>query len=219
MSIALTAATTSTLTIGKSTATTGALSLAGATSGNAIITVPASAGTPTFTLPPGTGLAGQRLVTDGSGILSWGGWAELKVAGSDFTTTTQALSDITGLITPTLATGTLYEFEAVLYCVASADANGNKFGVNVTGTGSPSASALYTSTTNSISNVTVIATSALTTAETTGYGAASGVIFPVIIKGFFVTGTGSPVFSIQGLKVTSGTLTVKIGSVLRYRPM
>ncbi len=37
------------------------------------------------------------------------------------------------------------------------------------------------------------------------------------ITGFVKSGTGSPVISIRGLKTTSGTLTVKIGSKLLYR--
>jgi hypothetical protein len=45
--------------------------------------------------------------------------------------------------------------------------------------------------------------------------AASGIID---IRGFITTrSTGTPTISIQHLKVTSGTSTVKIGSYLEYR--
>jgi hypothetical protein len=45
--------------------------LRGDTSGTATIKTPAAAGTPTFTLPAGTGSSGQFLQTNGSGVLSW----------------------------------------------------------------------------------------------------------------------------------------------------
>jgi hypothetical protein len=57
---------------------------------------------------------------------------------------------------------------------------------------------------NNISSATF-----LTTASETGL---------VAIKGYFVTSaSASPVFSIRHLKVTSGTSTVKIGSILKVR--
>ena len=145
-------------------------------------------------------------------------WTTYKVAGADFTRTAQTLADITGLVTGTLAVSTLYEFMATLYCTTSAVATGVEFGVNVTGTASPTAQAIYmgslTSTTGGIS-----ATTALTTADATAFLTTSSQSGVVVIEGTFQTGTGTPVFSIQGLKVTSGTLTVKIGSVLRVRAM
>jgi len=45
--------------------------LRGDTSGTATIKTPAVAGTPTFTLPAGTGSSGQFLQTNGSGVLAW----------------------------------------------------------------------------------------------------------------------------------------------------
>ena len=57
-----------------------------------------------------------------------------------------------------------------------------------------------------------------TTADATAFLTTSAADGCVTINGTFTTGTSS-VFSIQGLKVTSGTLTVKIGSTLRIRKM
>jgi len=146
-----------------------------------------------------------------------GGWTTYKVASSDFTRTAQTLADITGLVTGTLTNATLYEFQATLYCTTSAVTTGVEFGVNLTGTSSPTAQAIYegavTSTTAAVSS-----TNALATADATAFLTTSAAAGCVTIKGTFQTGTSSA-FSIQGLKVTSGTLTVKIGSTLRIRKM
>lgn len=144
-------------------------------------------------------------------------WETLRVTGSDFTRTAQTLANVTGLVTPTLTDSTLYEFEAVLYCSTSADADGVEFGVNLTGTGSPHAEALYM---GSVSSTTggITSTDALNTADNIAFLRTASQKGVVVIKGTFTTGTSSA-FSIQGLKVVSGTLTVFIGSILRYRKM
>ena len=67
----------------------------------------------------------------------------------------------------------------------------------------------YSWITASIANNTADGTAFLTTSAETGH---------IHISGFFFTAaTGSPVFSIRHLKVTSGTSTVKVGSMLRIR--
>jgi hypothetical protein len=58
------------------------------------------------------------------------------------------------------------------------------------------------------SNNVIETTAFLTTASEEGF---------IHITGYVLSGTGSPTISIRGLKVTSGTLTVKIGSKLMYR--
>jgi hypothetical protein len=146
-----------------------------------------------------------------------GGWTVTKVSGSDFTTTGQALVDITGLVTPTLTTSTLYEFEATLQVTTSAVITGLQFGVNCTGTGATS-QAVYTGTL-AATTAAVSGSTALNTAAATAFVITSGGSGVISIKGVFNSGTGTPVFSIKGLKVTSGTLTVKVGSVLKYRVM
>jgi hypothetical protein len=145
-----------------------------------------------------------------------GGWVTYKVSGSDATTTGTSLTNVTGLVTGTLSTSSSYEFEAVLWCTTSAVTTGTKYGVNVTGTGSPAAYAVYMGAVTSTTGATT-STNALTTADATAFLTTSAANGMVVIKGIFVTGTGSPAFSIQHLKVTSGTSTVKVGSTLRIR--
>jgi hypothetical protein len=141
-----------------------------------------------------------------------------KVTGSDATTTGQVLTDVTGL-TFTAAISSSYEFEAVLQVATSAVTTGVQYAVNITV--SPTLiSAVFIGPTTVASNINTmvvqgtnanakVTAAYLTTASETGV---------VIIKGFFTTaGSGTPVFSIQHLKVTSGTSTVKVGSVLRVR--
>lgn len=129
----------------------------------------------------------------------------------------QALTDITGLVTPTLTTSTLYEFEAVLYVTTSAVVTGLEYGINCTGTGANGYSVYQGTLAAATAGNT--GTTALNTAETTAFVTTSGGSGVITIKGVFNSGTGSPVFSIKHLKVTSGTSTVKIGSVLRYKIM
>lgn len=62
----------STATIGLAGTATGQLKISGTTSGTAIITVPAVAGTPTYVLPAAVGAAGTFLKdAAGDGVLSW----------------------------------------------------------------------------------------------------------------------------------------------------
>ena len=164
-----------------------------------------------------TGATGQTGDAGATGATGTNDWTSYSVTGSNFTRTATSLANITGLVTGTLTASTLYEFEAVLYCSTSAVTTGVEFGVNCTGSGA-NAYAVYTGAATSITGATT-STATLNTAESTAFltsSAASGVI---ISKGVFNSGTGSPVFSLQGLKVTSGTLTVFVGSTLRIRKM
>lgn len=151
-----------------------------------------------------------------------GGWNQFKVSGSDVTTTGQALVDITGLVTGTLSISSSYEFEAVLYCTTSAVGTGTEYGVNVT-QAPTNISVLYTGPTTVAANVQVcqtIGTNANNIIATPAFLTTASEDGCIFIKGFFTTGAGaSPVFSIRHLKVTSGTSTVKIGSVLRIRKL
>ncbi|OSZ78344.1 hypothetical protein CAP35_08800 [Chitinophagaceae bacterium IBVUCB1] len=145
-----------------------------------------------------------------------GNWTTYDVTTTDATTTGQTLVDVTGLVTGTLLTNTTYEFEAVLDCGVSAVTTGTKYGVNVTVaptrilalySGATTATAAASSSTNA--NNTACASTYITTSSGSGI---------VIIKGIVRTaGSGSPVFSIRHLKVTSGTSTVRVGSTLRIR--
>lgn len=146
-----------------------------------------------------------------------GGWTVLRVSGSNATTTGQALVDITGLVTGTLTNSTKYEIEVLLDVGTSAVTTGTQYAVQTGGSGTAgvvSAIMQGTTTVNAVTQVTLSAPNAaqgtfLTTSGTSGI---------IRITGFITTrGSGIATISIQHLKVTSGTSTVRIGSVLRYR--
>lgn len=160
---------------------------------------------------------GANLINSSTGtpLVTPEGWTVAKVATSDATTTGQSLVDITGL-TFTAAASTYYAIEADLVCTTTADTAGTQYGINTTGGGTITVNADITgNVTSTTSGSTVIgqngtadATAYLTTASQTGL---------IKIRGMLFSGTGTPVISIQHLKVTSGTSTVKIGSVMRIR--
>lgn len=172
------------------------------------------ASTPTW--PTTAGTAGNLVQSDGTNFTSAdaGAWdGILRVSGSDFTRTAQTLGDITGMVTPTLASGGLYEIRIDIFGQSS-DSTGANFGVNSTGTsptvfvwGTGHSSGTATTVENYRANNT--AGTVRWTVATTDCG--------LSLQGFVNVGTGSPVFSVRTLKVTSGTVTIKIGSSLRYR--
>ena len=139
----------------------------------------------------------------------------LTVVTNDATTTGQSLVDVTGLVVAVLH-GAVYEFEAHLLVVASADTNGAKYGVHATQTPvTIEATVLGNTATTTLSQIGVQAdaTGDATALNTTTSG--KGHIF---IKGFLAThATLDGNFSVQHLKVTSGTSTVKVGSTLKIR--
>ena len=138
------------------------------------------------------------------------------VSTTDATTTGQSLVDVTGLVAPVTHAST-YEFEAHLLTVASADTNGIKVGVNldqtpVTVEGEVSGNGTGTTL------ITPVGLQANNTADATALNTSSSGKGHVYIKGYFVThATLDSNFSIQHLKLTSGTSTVKVGSSLRLR--
>lgn len=146
-----------------------------------------------------------------------GGWSKVVVSGSNATTTGQALVDITGLVTPTLANSTKYEVDILLDVGTSAVTTGTQYAIQTGGTGTAGVvSALLqgTTTTNAVTQVTLSAPNAasgtfLTTSGTSG---------TIRIQGFVTTrGSGTATISAQHLKVTSGTSTVRVGSRMLYR--
>jgi hypothetical protein len=174
------------------------------------------ASTETYAAPSTSGNVMQSDGTNWTSVANTGGWDVYKVTTTDATTTGITLTNVTGLVTSTLSLSTTYEFEAVLMCTTTAVATGTKYGVNVSVAPTlilAQFSGAVTSTTGGITTTNTNAASSATTFLTTA--SQSGII---IIKGMFTTaGTGSPVFSIQHLKVTSGTSTVKVGSTLRVK--
>lgn len=162
-----------------------------------------------------TTLSGYGITDAVASTANQGGWTSLRVSGSDFTTTSTSLVDITGLVTGTLSTATLYEFECVLY-VNSTTTAGVAVGVQQSGTGSGQIGVWSGSATNAAATGLAIGSNALNTS-----GAACVLVNgdgQITIKGFIKTGsTGTPTISMKIDKVTSGTAKVYIGSVLRYR--
>ena len=132
------------------------------------------------------------------------------VSGSDFTTSSTTLVDITGLSVALVSGGT-YEFEAVLTAGTGADTNGVQVGVQYSSTGSIEAGLhanAATATAFTAGRIT-----AFNTASATLEGSANANL-PVWIKGIVVT-TGAGNLTIQCLKPTSGTATVYQKSFLR----
>lgn len=136
------------------------------------------------------------------------------VMGSDATTTGQTLADAAGLSVPLLANH-VYEFEAALLVLTSADANGTKYGVNFSGAGA-SVRAVVLGTT-SVAAATAETINALATGTITPRLTGSGSTGVVMLNGFITTGANAGNFTVQHLKITSGTSTVKIGSSLKIR--
>jgi len=173
--------------------------------------------TETYAAP---GSAGNFMLSDGT---NWAAtntrenWISFVVSGSDATTTGQTLIDVTGLVSGTLTNSTVYEVQAWLYVTTSNVTTGTQYGIQTGGSGGAGvveALVTGTTTTNATTSVTLSAPAAaqgtfLTTSST------AGVIY---IHGFVTTrGSGTATISIQHLKVTSGTSTVKIGSKMQIR--
>lgn len=78
-----------TLSLGKASSATGALTLIGTTSGSATLTVPATAGTPTFNLnSPGSGTSQDIVPVGGNGSDGAGTWGTNSLEGQQFNFTT-----------------------------------------------------------------------------------------------------------------------------------
>ena len=133
------------------------------------------------------------------------------VANADATSTAQTLADVTGLVLPVLPAST-YQFLAILKAVASADTNGMEVGVACSQTPVSVAAVVSgnTATTTVVSTAIIAAATATSAFNTSNAG-----IGIIEIRGQIIThATLQGNFSIQHLKVSSGTSTVKIGSSL-----
>ncbi len=166
----------------------------------------------------GAATLGAVLQGDGVNFVSTdiAAWKIAKVTGSDATTTGQTLVDITGLVTATLTGGSWYELEAMLLVGTSSGTDGTEYGIHVGGSGGSSAClAILTGTTTAVaaSSQTVNAVDTASSALLT----ASSIPGVIMIKGFVFTLSTTPTISVQHLKVVSGTSTVKVGSILKYR--
>lgn len=134
-----------------------------------------------------------------------------RVTGSDATTTGQALTNITGL-SVALTTNAVYEFEAVLGVTTSAVTTGTQYAVQYSVAGGAVEGGITGPLTSTAAKAERIA--ALNTA-TSAYLTTSAQTGQVIIKGIITTGANAGNLTIQHLKVTSGTSTIKINSFLK----
>lgn len=156
---------------------------------------------------------GSALVGDGTNWISnQSGWMLTKVSGSDFTTTSTSLVDITGLGFSAVAS-TNYEIEVYLY-LNSSSSPGVNLGINSTGT-SPVVVWSGTATNGANTGISMAvnsnnATTGLSVVAVNGDGFAH-------INGIIHSGTGTPTISVRIDKQTSGTAKVYIGSKLLYR--
>lgn len=133
-----------------------------------------------------------------------------RVTGSDATTSSTSLADITGL-SLTLEANKVYKFEANLVCVTSADANGTKYGVNFSAVGATVSAVILAPSSSTATRAETI-TAFNSTAGLSNYLLTSGQTGGVVIRGTIVTGSNGGTFTIQHQKNTSGTSTVKVGS-------
>lgn len=146
-----------------------------------------------------------------------GGWTTLRVSGSNATTTGQSLVDITGLVSGTLTNSTKYEIEVLLDVGSSAVTTGCQYGIFGGGTGGAAVVSAILQGTTTVNAITQVTLSAPGVAQGT-FLTTSGTNGTIRIHGWITTrGTGTATISIQHLKVTSGTSTVRTGSVFRYR--
>ena len=138
------------------------------------------------------------------------------VALNDAATLSNALVDVTGLSIPLMNYST-YEFEAVLSCGTGNNANGCRYGVNFSAAGATiEAYILGAVTTATTLTERIVAFNTATTAAFLTTALQDG---GVLIKGIIVTGANKGNLTIQHLKVTALTSTVRIGSMLKTRKL
>jgi hypothetical protein len=131
------------------------------------------------------------------------------VTGSNFTTTGQSLTNVTGLSLALIANAT-YLFEASL-SVASSAVTGNQYGVQFSQSGASVEAQIYGIL--AAASVQCARINALNTATATFDTA--GADGAILIKGIMTVGANAGNLTIQTLKVTNGTATVYINSYLK----
>lgn len=134
-----------------------------------------------------------------------------QVTGSNATTTGQALVDVTGL-SVALTTNAVYEFEAIMSVSTTAVTTGTAYGCNFSAAGAAVEAQISGAATSTATKTLRI--NAFNTA-TALYLATSAQTGGIIIKGRVTTGVNPGNFTISHLKLTSGTSTIFIGSLLK----
>jgi hypothetical protein len=140
-------------------------------------------------------------------------WTYARVSGSNVTETGQTLVDITGLSIALLA-NTTYEFEAVLSVGTSADTTGIRYAVQYSAAGASIEAGINGSSTSTACKAERI--SAFNT-QTGVYMASTNQSGQIVIKGIVIVGANAGNLTIQHLKVTSGTSTVRIDSFIKTK--
>lgn len=136
-----------------------------------------------------------------------------RVTGSNVTTTGQALVDVTGLSVALVPNAT-YTYYATLSVSTSAVTTGTRYGVQFSQAGAAVEGQFVCSLTATASMVSE-RMSALNTANTTACLTTSAQSGQVLMTGIITTGANAGNFTVQHLKVTSGTSTVFINSFLQ----
>jgi hypothetical protein len=198
--------------------TTPTLGVATATSINKLtLTAPASSAT--LTVADGKTLTASNTLTftgtDGSSVAFGTGGTVLyrdtygPVASSDFTTTSTTLVDVTGM-SVALAANSTYIVTAQVSFKSSSGAGG-KFALQYSAAGGAvEAGMISQGATGTLVNSRI---SALASASA-AVGLTADADMNAVIVGRVTTGANAGNLTVQGLKVTSGTLTVYIGSSL-----
>lgn len=133
-----------------------------------------------------------------------------RVTGSNATTTSTTLVDVTGLSLP-LSANSVYEFVAEI-TGNGADANGVKFGVNYSAAGATVEAGIYADVAGTGMRSRRI--NALNSATAQSFFTSSNDV-AALIQGTITTGANAGNLTIQHLKGTSGTSTVYVGSYLK----
>lgn len=134
-----------------------------------------------------------------------------RVIGSNATTTGQVLVAVTGLQNA-LEANAVYEFEAIMSCSTSAVTTGIGYGVQFSAAGATVEANIVGASSTTAAKAERI--NALNT-TTTAFLATSAQHGGIRIKGIITTGANPGNLTIQHRKITSGTSTVFINSLLR----
>lgn len=151
----------------------------------------------------------DRLAGDGT-YTSVGVPVYARVTGSNATTTSTTLVDVTGM-SVALSVNSVYEFVANI-TGNGADSNGVKFGVNYSAAGATVEAGIYADVAGTGTRTRRI--NALNSATAQSFFTSSNDV-AALIQGTITTGANAGNITIQHLKGTSGTATIYVGSYLK----
>jgi hypothetical protein len=154
-----------------------------------------------------------------SAVSTSGGWTIYKTV-SEFTTSSFTAVDITGLQTGTLAGATLYEIEFLLYGNVLAGTAGAKIAFHDGGSGGGNTIVCHAYMNGATPGANIAGgVNAFDTLSAVAFWVGSGVELCGFGKGIYKSSTTSPTLSLQIAKVTSSSVTVHVGSMLKIRPV